>query len=161
MRERGPTSEPRFLPDGRRFVYVVAQEAHGVMIFGSPRSIRTKNCAALAAPAYSQTVRRAAYSRSSTGSLWPGPFDLARGVSRTDRFPWRPSGASPQLGYLLIDFSANTQGMLVYPLQTTLVGTPLARQDRQTAGSLGASGDGLAPVCYSKERFGERLRKSA
>ncbi len=139
---------PDFLPDGRRFVYVIG----GVLGRGrdlwlasldpgeKPRRIGE-------ASRRGQFIRRATSSGSSTGSLWPGPSMWRAESSIGESFPLKaPLAHRVFFGYLLAEFSANAQGMLVYPPQTNSL-TELRWRDRtgKQLGTLGAPGEYYTP----------------
>ncbi len=144
-RERRADGSPQFLPDGRRFVYAIGGSlGRGRDLWLAsldPREKPRRIGEASEEPTYSE---RPTYSAGHilsvvNGTLTARPFDAARGEFTGESFPLKaPLARRVFLGYLLTDFSANTQGMLVYPPQTNLI-SELRWRDR-TGKQLARSG---------------------
>jgi Tol biopolymer transport system component len=133
--------DPRFLPDGRRFVYARGALQSQDLWLASLDPVEKPRRVGEAGeqPTYSAGHILSVVN----GILVARPFDLARGEFRGESFPLKaPLARRRLLGYLLTDFSANAQGMLVYPPQTNSV-TELRWRDRtgKPLGSLGAPGE--------------------
>ena len=136
---------PHFLPDGRRFVYVQGGlRSHDLWLASLDPDERPRRIGEAGdQPAYSAGHLLSVLN----GILTAQPFDAARGEFRGESFPLNaPLASRVHMGYLLTDFSANIQGMLVYPPQTNSL-TELRWRDRagQQLGSLGAPGEYYTP----------------
>jgi hypothetical protein len=139
-------SFPHFLPDGRRFVYVQGRGERSRDLWlasldpdDKPRRI---------GEAGEQPTYSAGHILSVVdGILMARPFDVGRGELTGESFSLKASLARlVHFGRLLTEFSANTQGMLVYPPQTDSL-TELRWRDRtgKQLGSLGAPGEYYTP----------------
>ena len=129
---------------GNLFMY---EEICGIVNFGSPPSIRTKSRAALAGRPNSPTYSAGHLLTIVNGILMARPFDPARGEFGSEPFPLKTSLAQHvSMGHILTDYSANAQGMLVYPPQTNSL-TELRWRDRtgKQVGSLEAPGEYYTP----------------
>jgi serine/threonine protein kinase len=136
---------PHFLPDGQRFIYVQGGlRSHDLWLASldpdeKPRRIGQAGDE----PAYSAGHLLSVLN----GLLVAQPFDPLLGEFRGESFPLKaPLVSRVHLGYLLNDFSTNTQGMLVYPPQINSL-TELRWRDRtgKLLGSLGAPGEYYTP----------------
>lgn len=132
---------PHFLPNGRRFVYVRRGERGGELWLASldadekPRRVGEAG----EHPTWSAGHLLSVVN----GVLMARLFDPARGEFTGESFPLKAPLASRLLfGIVYTDFSANPQGMLVYPPQTNSL-TELRWRDRtgKQQGSLGAPGE--------------------
>jgi eukaryotic-like serine/threonine-protein kinase len=139
---------PSFLPDGRRFVYVPGgpglSRSHDLWLASldpgeKPRRIGEAGTQ----PTYSAGHILSVLN----GILTARPFDVTRGELTGESFPLKaPLAHRVSLGHLLTDFSANAQGMLVYPPETSSL-MELRWRDRtgKLLGSLGAPGEYYTP----------------
>jgi eukaryotic-like serine/threonine-protein kinase len=136
--------DPRFLPDGRRFVYARGGLQSELWLASLDPDEKPRRVG----EAGEQPTYSAGHILSvENGILVARPFDPVRGEFRGESFPLKaPLARRPLLGYLLTDFSANAQGMLVYPPQTNSL-TELRWRDRtgKLLGSLGAPGENDTP----------------
>ena len=136
---------PRFLPDGRRFIFARKDQGKLSLWLGSLDSAeKARNLGEMGI--------QAIYSKGHIlsvvdGALMARPFDLERGEFRGDSFPVKAQLANRLLfGNLLTHFSANAQGMLVYPPETNSL-SELRWRDRagKQVGTLGAPGEYYTP----------------
>ena len=143
---------PQFLPDGRRFVYTLG----GTLGRGRDLWLASldpdENDPDEKPRRIGESGRQPSYSAGHilsvvNGILMARPFDAARGELTGESFPLKaPLARRVFFGYLLAEFSANTQGMLVYPPQTNSL-MELRWRDRtgRQLGSLGAPGEYYTP----------------
>jgi eukaryotic-like serine/threonine-protein kinase len=139
---------PSFLPDGRRFVYMPGgpgySKSHDLWLASldpdeKPRRIGEAGTR----PTYSAGHILSVLN----GILVARPFDTARGVLTGESFSLKaPLAHRVSMGNLLTDFSANAQGMLVYPPQGSSL-MELRWRDRtgKQLGSLGSPGEYYTP----------------
>ncbi|HTA44891.1 MAG TPA: protein kinase [Bryobacteraceae bacterium] len=139
---------PHFLPDGRRFVYMPGgpglSTRHDLWLASldpgeKPRRIGEAGTQ----PTYSAGHILSVVN----GVLTARPFDAARGEFTGESFSLKaPLAHRVSLGHLLTDYSANVQGMLVYPPQAGSL-MELRWRDRtgKQVGSLGAPGEYYTP----------------
>ncbi|MGA7236649.1 MAG: protein kinase [Bryobacteraceae bacterium] len=136
---------PRFLPDGRQFVYVRGDMRDRELWLASldPDEEPRRVGGAAEQPTYSAGHLLTIVN----GILMARPFDPARGEFGSEPFPLKTSLAQHvSMGHILTDYSANAQGMLVYPPQTNSL-TELRWRDRtgKQVGSLEAPGEYYTP----------------
>ena len=138
-------SSPSFLPDGRRFIFFrgTAQKAE-LWLASIDASERPRRLGDFGThPSYSQDHILSVVN----GVLMARPFDLTRGELRGDPFRLKAPLANRVLfGYLYTNYSANAQGMLVYPPEANVL-SELRWRDRtgKQVGTLGAPGEYYTP----------------
>jgi serine/threonine protein kinase len=138
-------SFPGFLPDGRRFTFFRGDAKRNDLWLASvdadekPRSLGDVGTH----PTYSHGHILSVVN----GVLMARPFDLARGQFSGEWFRLKAPLANRVLfGYLFTNYSANDQGMLVYPPQANAL-SELRWRDRtgKQTGTLGVPGEYYSP----------------
>ena len=138
-------SSPSFLPDGRRFTFFRgdAQE-HDLWLASIDADEKPRNLGDFGThPSYSQGHILSVVN----GVLMARPFDLAQGEFSGDSFRLKAPLANRVLfGYLFTNYSANAQGMLVYPPAANVL-SELRWRDRtgKQLGTLGPPGEYYTP----------------
>jgi eukaryotic-like serine/threonine-protein kinase len=137
-------SAGRFLPDGRRFLYLRGgYRKHDLWL----ASLDPHEKAHDLGEAGTQATYSGGHILSVVdGVLMARPFDPGREEFTGESFPLKPLAARLLFGLVFTDFSANTQGMLVYPPETNSL-TELRWRNRagKQLGTLGAPGEYYTP----------------
>ncbi len=144
MPETEGAASPCFLPDGRRYFFLRGDfRKHDLWLASLAPDEKARNLGEIGTqPTYSAGHVLSVIN----GILMARPFDLARGDFAGESFPLKPLASRLLFGHLLTDFSANAQGILVYPPQANSL-TQLRWRGRtgKQLGSLGAPGEYYTP----------------
>ncbi len=138
-------SSPSFLPDGRRFVFFRGEaQKPGVWLASIDPNEKPRNLGDFGThPSYSQGHILSVVN----GVLMAKPFDEARGEFSGDAFPLKaPLANRVMWGFLVTNYSANAQGMLVYPPEADML-SELRWRDRtgKLLDTLGTPGEYYTP----------------
>jgi len=138
-------SSPNFLPDGLRFTFFRGDaQKPDLWLASLDANEKPRNLGDFGThPSYSQGHILSVVN----GVLTAKPFDLARGQFSGDSFRLKAPLANRVLfGYLFTNYSANAQGMLVYPPEVNAL-SELRWRDRtgKQLGTLGPPGEYYTP----------------
>jgi Tol biopolymer transport system component len=138
-------SSVRFLPDGRQFVYVSGEAGHRVLWLAS---VDSNNKPRRIGESGEQPIWSAGHMLSVVdGTLTARPFDPDRAEFTGESFPLKaPLALRVLLGFTYTDYSANAQGMLVFPPRANSL-AELRWRDRagKILGAIGAPGEYYTP----------------
>ena len=138
-------SSPSFLPDGRRFIFFRGDaQKPDLWLASLDPNEKPRNLGDFGThPSYSQGHILSVVN----GVLMARPFDVARGEFSGDAFRLKVQLANRVMwGYLNTNYSANAQGMLVYPPEVNMR-SELRWRDRagKHLGTLGPPGEYYTP----------------
>jgi Tol biopolymer transport system component len=162
---------PHFLPDGQRFIYAAAADDKRPINDTSDLDLWVASLNPDEKPRLLRKGQKAVYSAGhllfhDRGSIYAQPFDPARAEFLGDAVPVNATPASRLfLGNVLLDFSANIQGMLIFPPHENAFSS-LTWRDRagKQLGTLGMPGEYYNPrISHDDKRvvFSRRDNKNS